>query len=224
MPVIKEERNASNGQDKSSDINNVVDNSKTCQRHQHNYQKEPLKPYPVPWQVVSTDLCKIKKDHLVIVDAYSSFPKVIPLSSQSSNAVIKEMKATFARHGIPDIVQSDNGPCYSSQEFADFKNKWGFKHITSSPHFPSSNGLVERAVQTIKNIITKSIVGGTDPFLGLTAYRSTPIDNHKTPADLLMGRKLKTDLPIVKKQLKVRLESSCGMENKKKEVQKAYDD
>ena len=111
----------------NSDINNVVDNCETCQRPQHNYQKEPLKPYPVPtrpWQVVGTDLCEIKKkDYLVIVDAYSSYPEVIPLSSQSSNAVIKEMKATFARHNIPDIVHSDNGPCYSSQEFADFKNR-----------------------------------------------------------------------------------------------------
>ena len=155
--------------------------------------------------MVGADLCEIKKkDYLVIVDAYSSYPEVIPLSSQSSNAVIKEMKANFARHGIPDIVHSDTGPCYSNQEFADFKNKWGFKHITSSPHFPSSNGLVEKAVQTVKNIITKSTESGTGPFLGLLAYRSTPIDNQKTPAGLLMGRKLKTDLPIVDNQLKVK--------------------
>ena len=105
----------------NSDNNNVVDKWKTCQRHQHNYQKEPLKPYPVPTrplQVVGTGLCEInKKDYLVIVDAYSSYPEVIPLSSKSSNALIKDMKVTFARHGIPDIVHSDNGPPYSSQEF-----------------------------------------------------------------------------------------------------------
>ena len=174
----------------NSDINNMVDTCETCQRHQHNYQKESLKPYPVPtcpWQVIGTDLCEInKKDYLVMVDAYSSYPEVIPLSSQSSDAVIKGMKVTFTRHVIPDVVHSDNGPCYRSQEFADFKNKWGFKHVTSSPHFPSSNGLVEKAVQTVKNIITKSIESGTDPCLGLLAYRSTPIDNHKSPAELLM--------------------------------------
>ena len=38
--------------------------------------------------------CRLK------VDACSRYPEVIPLSSQSSNAAIKEMKATFARHGI----------------------------------------------------------------------------------------------------------------------------
>jgi hypothetical protein len=69
------------------------------------HQKEPLKPYPVPtrpWQVVGTDLCEMKKkEYLVIVDAYSSYPEVIPLSSEMlSKAVIKGMKVSFARHGI----------------------------------------------------------------------------------------------------------------------------
>ncbi|CAB4021418.1 Transposon Ty3-G Gag-Pol poly [Paramuricea clavata] len=213
----------------NSDIDNIVESCETCQHHQHNHQKEPLKPYPVPtrpWQVVGTDLCEInKKEYLVIVDAYSSYPEVIPLSSQSSKAVIKGMKVTFARHGIPDIVHSDNGPCYSSQEFADFKTKWGFKHVTSSPHFPSSNGLVEKAVQTVKNIISKSIESGTDPYLGLLAYRSTPLDNHKSPAELLMGRTLKTDLPVVENQLNVKdSKAVVAWKTKKKEIQKAYHD
>ena len=159
------------------------------------------------------------------MDAYSSYPEVIPLSSQSSKAVIKGMKVIFARHGIPDIVHSDNGPCYSSQEFADFKTKGGFKHVTSSPHFPSSNGLVEKAVQTVKNIISKSIESGTDPYLGLLAYRSTPLDNHKSPAELLMGRTLKTDLPVVENQLNVKdSKAVVAWKTKKKEIQKAYHD
>ena len=142
--------------------------------------------------MVGTDLCEInEKEYLVLVDGYFSNPEVIPLSSQSRNAVITGMKGTFARHGIPDIVHSDKRTCYSSQEFADFKNKWGFKHVTSSPHFPSSNGLVKKAVQTVKNIIGKSIKSGTDPYLGLLAYRSTPIDSHKSPAELFMGEHLK---------------------------------
>ena len=135
------------------------------------------------------------------------------------------MKVTFARHGIPDIVHSDNGSCYSSQEFADFKTKWGFKHVTSSPHFPSSNGLVEKAVQTVKNIISKSIESGTDPYLGLLAYRSTPLDNHNSPAELLMGRTLKTDLPVVENQLNVKdSKAVVTWKTKKKEIQKAYHD
>ena len=96
--------------------------------------------------MVGTDLCEInKKDYLVILDAYPSYPEVIPY----------------------------NGPCYSSEEFADLKNKWEFKHITSSPHFLSSNGLVEKAAQTVKNIITKSIESRTDPFFRLFSHHKT---------------------------------------------------
>ena len=113
----------------------------------------------------------------------------------------------------------------SSQEFADFKTKWGFKHVTSSPHFPSSNGLVEKAVQTVKNIISKSIESATDPYLGLLAYRSTPLDNHKSPAELLMGRTLKTDLPVVENQLNDKdSKAVVAWKAKKKEIQKAYHD
>ena len=105
----------------NSDIDNVVESCETCQRHQHQQQKEPLMPYPVPkrpWQDVATDLCEInKKEYLVLVDAYSSYPEVIPMTRQTTQAVIKGMKMTFARHGIPDTVHSDNGPCYSSKEF-----------------------------------------------------------------------------------------------------------
>ena len=87
------------------------------------------------------------------------------------------MKATFARHDIPDI-HSDNGPCYSSQEFADFKNKWGFEHITSVLISHALMAELRSAVQTVKNITTKSIESGTDPFIGLLTYRSKPINHH----------------------------------------------
>ena len=213
----------------NSDIDNLVESCETCQRHQHSHQKEPLNPYPVPtrpWQVISTDLCEInKKEYLIMVDAYSSYPEVIPLSRQSSEAVIKGMKVTFARHGIPDIVHSDNGPCYSSQEFSDFQNKWGFKHVTSSPHFPSSNGLAEKTVQTVKNIISKSMESGTDPYLGLLAYRTTPLGNNQSPAELLMGRTLKTELPVVQTQLEVKNSTAVvDWKVKQKEMQKKYHD
>ena len=66
------------------------------------------------------------------------------------------MKSMFAKHGIPVKVMSDQGPQYSSSEFEDFAKMWGFEHQTSSPYYPSSNGLAERTVQTVKNILKKS--------------------------------------------------------------------
>ncbi|XP_046724303.1 uncharacterized protein LOC124398258 [Silurus meridionalis] len=104
-----------------------------------------------------------------------------------SEAVIEHFKSIFAHHGIPEVVRSDNGPQFASEGFRAFARGWGFDHVTSSPHFPQSNWEAERAVRTIKNLLKKS----ADPYLALMAYRVAPLTNGYSPAELLMGRKLR---------------------------------
>ena len=69
---------------------------------------------------------------------------------------------------------------------------------TSSPQYPQSNGQVERMVQTIKNLLKKS----SDPYMALLSYRATPfLWCNLSPAELLMGRKVRTTLPQIKEHL-----------------------
>ena len=49
-----------------------------------------------------------------MVDYYSHFIEMAKLSSMTSEEVINQLKSIFARHGIPQIVISDNGPQYTS--------------------------------------------------------------------------------------------------------------
>ena len=165
-------------------------------------RKEPLIPsaLPVhPWQKVGTDLFVLKgTTYVVIVDYLSRYPEVIKLTSTTSQSVIAALKTTFARHGIPDTVVSDNGPQYASQEFADFAKAYSFSHITSSPHYPQSNGQVERTVKTVKKLLSDS----NDPCLSLLAYRATPLPwCGYSPAELLMGRMIRSDLPQTQEAL-----------------------
>ena len=46
----------------------------------------------------------------------------------------------FARHGIPEVLISNNGPEFDNQEFKNFFTDWQFKHRTSSPRYPQANG------------------------------------------------------------------------------------
>jgi len=104
------------------------------------------------------------------------------------------MKSIFARHGIPELCVSDNGPQYSSEEFAEFMRECHCQHITSSPLYPQSNGEAERAVKTIKGLLKKE----GDPYLALLSYRATPLQIGDSPSELLMGRKLRTTIPTIR--------------------------
>ena len=42
------------------------------------------------------------------------------LDISDSRTVIEKLKMQFSRHGIPEVVISDNGPQYASTEFAKF--------------------------------------------------------------------------------------------------------
>ena len=121
------------------------------------------------------------------MDYFSRYPEVIKLSSTTSSSVIAALKTVFARHGIPETLQSDNGrPQYSSQEFAQM---YGFNHVTSSPRYPQSNGQVERMVLIVKRMLQKS----NDPHVALLSYRSTPDPScGKSPAELSMGRTIRS--------------------------------
>ena len=107
----------------------------------------------------------------------------------SSATVIRHTKSSFARHGIPEVVVSDNVPEFRA--YKQFAMDYNFKHVTSSPYYPQGNGEVERAVGTIKRLLEKE----EDPYLALLAYRSTPVQNGYSPAELLMSRKLRASVP-----------------------------
>ena len=69
--------------------------------------------------------------------------------------------------------------------------EWNFHHVTSSPHYPQGNGATERVVRTAKETIKQE-----DVFKALLVYRSTPIPElEASPAELAMGRRLRTTLP-----------------------------
>ena len=185
----------------SRQIEELVKNCATCRKCVQQ-RSEPLIPsnFPeTPWQRVGTHLFEMKgHSYLLIVDYYSRYIEVARLNRTTAEEVILHTKSIFARHGIPEVVVSDNGPQYSSEAYANFARKFQFEHITSSPHYPQSNGEAERAVQTVNNLIKKD----GDPYLALLSYRSTPLKCGFSPSELLMSRKLRTNLPSTRDSLR----------------------
>ena len=139
------------------DVTEMTTNFPTCTQFSERQPKEPLHPHnvpSVPWQKVATGLFDYQgAQYLLITDYYSKFPMVRKLNSTTSAAVISHLNSVFAENGIPKTLVSDNGPQYSSQEFAPFWKQWDINHVTSSSLNPQSNGFIERSVQTVKNLL-----------------------------------------------------------------------
>ena len=191
----------------SKQIEDIVQKCDICQRYQKSNAKEPMikSDLPLrPWEKLATDLFEYKnKSYLLVVDYYSKFFEVSVLNNTKTETVIMHMKSMFSRHGIPDVVVSDNGPQYASQKFKEFAKEWEFSHVTSSPRFPQGNGQAERTVQSVKQLLKKADREGKDPYLSILNFRNTPLDSDMpSPSQLLMGRRCKTKLPTSKKLLK----------------------
>ena len=46
----------------------------------------------------------------LVVDYLSAFVEIAKLNNTSSAPIVNNLKFIFARHGIPEIVVTDNGP------------------------------------------------------------------------------------------------------------------
>ena len=89
------------------------------------------------------------------VDYYSDYFELYLMQVATTESVIKATKSHFARHGITDMI-TDNGPQYSSDQFAASTPEWEFHHTTSSPLHSQSNGKAESAVKIAKNLVKKA--------------------------------------------------------------------
>ncbi|KAJ8375234.1 hypothetical protein SKAU_G00058140 [Synaphobranchus kaupii] len=180
----------------SQQLNELVLNCRMCIQERTNHT-EPLIPTELPerpWQKPGADIFTLKgKMYLLVVDYYSRYVEIANLTHTKSTDITAHLKSMFARHGVPETLMTDNGPQFSGGNMLAFAAAYGFKHVTCSPHHPQSNGEAERAVQTVKNLLKKA----ADPYLALLAYRATPLHNGFSPAQLLMGRQLRSTVPTL---------------------------
>ena len=100
--------------------------------------KETLMSHDVPdrpLQKVANDLFTHgSSEYVITADYFSNFWE----------------KTNFARYRIPSTVMTNNRPQFPSEEFSRFVQRYDFEHVTSSPHYPKSNGKVESAMKSAK--------------------------------------------------------------------------
>ena len=216
----------------NGEITEFIQKCGTCMSFQSSQRKEPLICHEIPtrpWEKVATDIFTFDdKSYLCTVDYYSGYFEVDELHSKTGTVIIKKLKKHFATHGIPNDLISDNGPPFNSAEFENFLRSSGTEHITSSPGYPQSNGRVENAVKTAKNLIKKAKESGAEYYLSLLSWRNTPTEGmNSSPAQRMFGRRTRTQLPTAEMLLRPQpLDTASTREQilRRKEKQTLYYD
>ena len=188
-----------------ADIAELTKVCDACQLHQTAAPKVPSRPwqYPdAPWQRVHIDYAGPVdgKMLLIVIDAHSKWPDVWITNNVSTRTTIDHLRMTFATHGLPEVIVSDNGGCFTSKEFNEFTSSNGIRHVFTPPLHPASNGQAENMVKLVKNGIRKQRPA---PLLTklqrwLFQYRNTPhTTTGKSPAEMLFRRAPRTHLTLL---------------------------
>ena len=128
----------------------------------------------------------------------------------------------FTRHGFPEELVSDNGTQFTSSSTRDFCAEKGIKQIFTAPYSPMSNGQAERFVDTSERSSKKMEEERGSPQqklrVFLRCYRSTPTRalNNKCPAEVLIGRRLRSQLDLLKPTAAVNAVNSSAYTRKMK--------
>ena len=202
----------------NAELKHWISTCEPCRLYEVSPGKETLMNHDVaerPWERIAVDLFTLSgKEYLITVDYYSNFWELDKLENTKSPAVIRKLKAHFARYGSPCELVSDNGSQFVSIEFQKFVRDWDIEHFTISPHNSKANGKVEAAVKSAKQLLRKTTKGGEDQYLALLAHRNTPTQGVGTsPAQRLMNRRTRTSLPTTSTLLEPR--SGCNSEREK---------
>ena len=189
------------------DIEGAVQSCEGCQELAINPAHAPLHrwEYPsLPWQRLHIDSAGPVQGRMlmVVIDAHSKWPEIFVMENSTAEETFSMLHSLFTCMGLPDQIVSDNGPQLTSETFRKFATVNGINHVTGAPYHPSTNGQVEKLVQSFKKGVkadkcSRTLKHKLDRFL--LAYRSAPhAITELSHAQLLLGRNVKTRLDRIK--------------------------
>ncbi|XP_058024066.1 uncharacterized protein K02A2.6-like [Ahaetulla prasina] len=184
------------------EISDRVGKCQACQETRPLPPTAPIREWEKPqgpWSRIHIDFAGPfhGQTFLVVVDAFSKWLEIILMKSMTAEAVISVLRHLFVTHGLPDTLVSDNGPQFTVTLFERYLAEEGIRHVLSAPFHPATNGLAERFVRSAKEALSRIRPGDwqlkIDTFLAVQ-HRTPCVATGRSPAELLMGRKLRCPL------------------------------
>ncbi|XP_076029783.1 KRAB-A domain-containing protein 2-like [Oratosquilla oratoria] len=130
-----------------------------------------------------------------MIDCATRYPEAIPLRRITAKNVVRDLVHFFTQVGLPTIVQSDQGPNFTSRLFNQVMQSLGVRQSRSSVYHPQSQGVVERFHQTFKRMLrTYCLEFGKDWDEGVDLLLFTVRDSVQeslgiSPFQLIYGHK-----------------------------------
>lgn len=123
----------------------------------------------LPMQYVHFDLLEMPdltvKGHrfiLVMIDQFSGFVVLRPVTNKSAQIVGKKMYKIFLEWGFPESVKSDNGKEFCNEITKKVLEMAKVKKFVTIAHDHHANGLVERANRTIRSVMNRFLRDGDE--------------------------------------------------------------
>lgn len=190
------------------DVIEKIEECAGCAAVRSQMPPEPMFRKEMPdraWQQIAIDFFSAKEcaTFLVVIDYYSRFLQVVEMKSTTATKTVDALEAIFLDHTYPECIRSDNGPPFSSEEFANYCSIKNIKLVRTIPYWPQMNGLVERVNQGILRALRIAKATNTDWRKALKEhvyiYNTTPHSvTEKAPMELLTGRPVKDLLPSLR--------------------------
>ena len=225
-------------------IREYVQSCDACQRRGKSRSNQLLHPIAVhgPFYQIGIDFVgplpltpQGNKYIIVAMDYMTKWPEAKPVPVATAEETSKFIyENIICRHGCPAKLLSDRGTHFNNQMVEKLLEKFGIKHVFSTPYHPQTNGLVERFNRTLCESLSKLVkqTDEWDKYIApvLFAYRTSKHSTTKiSPFYLVNGREAKlpvdnlsdnleninqristliNDLPHVREEAKVKVQES----------------
>ena len=95
----------------------------------------------------------------------------------SSDSIIRKFRNIFCRFDCPELLVTDNGSKFVSNEFELFLKEYGVKHRKVIPYWPQANGGTECFNRNLKKTVQTAI---TEQIKAVTSCSTHKIDQQET--------------------------------------------
>lgn len=180
----------------TEEIIEIVNKCPVCEKHQRSNTKERLIPHQVPtapFGKIGCDFCDFGgKNYLVVKDYFSKWLEIIETKTKTATAVVDVWRKLFGTFGLPVTIVADNQP-FGAKHCREYARQNEIELVTSSPYYPRSNGMAEKAVHTAKEILRRSSESKGHYLSALMEYRNTKLPAvNLSPVQIMFGRQVRT--------------------------------